>query len=126
MLDRISQSLQAQGLALRSALAGTAAAARALARYRDGAVIAPGEEAKAVAPLPVAALNLDPVATHAFRRAGLKTVGQVASRKRSEIAARFGAAAVATLDEALGHAGKPISPRRPAPDYWQEQASPSL
>lgn len=121
MLNRISESLRAQGLALRGALAGTAAAARALARYRDGAVIAPGQEAKAVAPLPVAALNLDPVATHAFRRAGLKTVGQVAGRKRSEIAARFGAATVATLDEALGHAGKPISPRRPAPDYWKEQ-----
>ena len=121
MLDKIRESLQAQGFAVRGALAGTAMAARALARYRDGAVAASGEEAKAIAPLPIAALNLDPVITHGFRRAGLKTVGQAAGRKRSEIAARFGAATVFTLDEALGHAGKPISPRLPPPDYWKEQ-----
>lgn len=121
MLDRIRKGLHAQGFAVRGALAGTAMAARALARYRDGTVIVPGEEAEAVAPLPIAALNLDPVSTHAFRRAGLKTVGQVAGRKRSEIAARFGAAMVATLDLALGRAEKPISPRLPPPDYWKEQ-----
>jgi protein ImuB len=121
MLDRIGGNLRAHGLAVRSAIAGTSAAARALARYKDGVVVAPGGEAKAVAPLPVAALDLDPAILHAFRRAGLKTVGQAASRKRSEIAARFGAATVDALDEALGHAGRPISPRRPRPAYWKEQ-----
>ncbi len=121
MLKRIRDGLQAQGFAVRGAIAGTATAARAFARYRDGTVIAPGEEATAIAPLPIAALNLDPVTTHAFRRAGLKTVGQAAGRKRSEITARFGAAMVATLDQALGHGGKPISPRLPHPDYWKEQ-----
>jgi protein ImuB len=124
MLDRIRESLNAHGFAVRGALAGTAMAARALARYRDGTVIAPGEEAKAIMPLPVEALNLDPVATHAFRRAGLKTVGQVAGRKRSEMAARFGAAMVATLDLALGHAQSPITPRSPLPNYWKEQNFP--
>jgi protein ImuB len=121
MLDRIRRSLQAQGFALRGALAGTAAAARALARYRDGAVVASGKEEQAIGPLPIEALNLDAVATHALRRAGLKTVGQVAARKRSELVARLGAATLAILDEALGNAAKPITPRRPQPDYWQEQ-----
>jgi protein ImuB len=121
MLNRIRKSLQAQGFAVRGAMAGTAIAARAFARYRDGTVIAPGEEAKAIAPLPIAALNLDPVTAHAFRRAGLKTVGQAAGRKRTEITVRFGAGMVATLDEALGQAGKPISPRLPLPDYWKER-----
>ena len=121
MLNRIRDGLQAQGFAVRGAMAGTAIAARAFARYRDGTVIAPSEEAKAISSLPIAALNLDPVTTHAFRRAGLKTVGQAAGRKRSEIAARFGAAMVATLDQALGQGGKPISPRLPRPDYWKEQ-----
>ena len=121
MLNKIRESLQAQGFAVRGSLAGTAVAARAFARYRDGTVIAPGEEAKAIAPLPIEALNLDPITTHAFRRAGLKTVGQAASRERSEIAARFGAAMIATLDSALGHGGKPISPRLPLPDYWKGQ-----
>ena len=121
MLNRIRESLQAQGFAVRGAMAGTAMAARAFARYRDGTVIAPGKEANAIAPLPVEALNLGPVTTHAFRRAGLKTVGQTANRKRPEIAARFGATMVATLDEALGHGGKPISPRLPLPNYGKEQ-----
>jgi protein ImuB len=121
MLDRIRTRLQAQGFALRGALAGTAVAARALARYRDGSVIAAGEEEQAMKPLPVEALNLDAVATHALRRAGLKTVGQVAARERSELVARLGSATLAILDEALGRAAKPISPRRPLPEYWREQ-----
>jgi protein ImuB len=121
LLHRIRESLKAQGFAVRGAMAGTAIAARAFARYRDGTVIAPGEEAEMIAPLPVAALNLDPVTTHAFRRAGLKTVGQVAGRKRSEMTARFGAGMVATLDAALGHGTQPLSPRLPLPDYWKEQ-----
>jgi protein ImuB len=121
MLDRIRNSLKGQGFAVRGALAGTAVAARALARHRDGAVIVSGEEEKAMKPLPVEALNLDAVTTHAFRRAGLKTVGQVAGRKRSEITARFGAGVVTTLDLAFGRTQKPITPRAPPPDYWREQ-----
>jgi protein ImuB len=121
MLDRIRRSFEAQGLAVRGALAGTSVAARALARYRDGAVIACGEEEQAVKPLPVEALNLDVVTTHALRRAGLKTVGQVAARQRSELVARLGAATLAILDEALGRCARPITPRRPPPDYVQER-----
>jgi protein ImuB len=120
LLDRVRESLRGQGFAVRGALAGTALAARALARYRDASVTPPGAEAAAIAPLPIEALNLDAVTTHALRRAGLKTVGQVAGRKRSELTARFGAAMVFTLDAALGHAEKPISPRAPVPDYSAE------
>jgi protein ImuB len=42
LLNRIRESLKAQGFAVRGAMAGTTIAARAFARYRDGAVIAPG------------------------------------------------------------------------------------
>jgi protein ImuB len=117
MLDQVRSSLAKQGFAVRGAIAGTTAAARALARYKDGAVAPPGEEAVFVAPLPAEALNLDPVTTHALRRAGLKTVRQVASRDRAELAARFDAGMVFTLDNALGRVEQPISPRIPPPDY---------
>ncbi len=120
MLDMVRASLKGQGFAVQGALAGTAAAARALAQERNGMIAAPGEEAVAVAPLPIAALALDPAVTHALRRAGLKTVGQVAARLRTELAARFGNAVVATLDHALGKAEQPISPRVPLPDYMAE------
>ena len=120
LLDRIRGNLLSQHIVVRGALAGTATAARALARYRDGAIVSSGEEAEAVAPLPVEALRLDDIVTHALRRAGLKTVGQVAARSRSELTARFGAAMVFILEAALGGGERPLSPRLPPPDYIVE------
>jgi protein ImuB len=120
MLERIRVSLNGQGFTVRAALAGSAAAACALARYHDGAIAAPGKDAAALAPLPVEALNLDGPTIHALRRAGLKTVAEVSARKRAELTARFGAGMVFTLDQALGAAEKPISPRLPLPDYSVE------
>ncbi len=122
MLELVARRLKAQGLIVCAALAGTAAAAHALAFYKNDTIVELGAEAATVKPLPVEALGLETTITHAFRRAGLKTVGQVASRKRSEITARFGAATLAALDEILGQGAKPISPRRPRAQYWQEQA----
>jgi protein ImuB len=122
MLDQIRGRLRDQGFAVRGALASTMMAARALARYGDGVIVPPGGESEAVAPLPIEALYLDPVTTHAFRRAGLKTVGAAASRKRSELTARFGARMVFRLDGALARAETPISPRKPLPDYRAERA----
>jgi protein ImuB len=121
MLDRLHRALKKQGFAVAGALAGTALAARALARYRDGTVVPPGRDSEVVATLPVEALDLDPVTAHAFRRAGLKTVGQVAGRRRAELTARFGSGMVFALDTALGRAEMPISPRLPLPDYRAER-----
>jgi protein ImuB len=120
MLNRMCALIVRQGLAVRAALAGTAVAARALARMRDGVIAPPGEEAAMTAALPIDALLLDPAVTHGFRRAGLKTIGQVAKRTRAEIVARFGHDVAATLDRALGRNEKPISPRTPLPDYMAE------
>jgi protein ImuB len=120
MLDQVRSSLARQGFAVRGAIAGTTTAARALARYKDGAIAPSDEEAVFIAPLPAEALNLDPITTHALRRAGLKTVGQVAPRDRAELTARFGAGMVFTLDNALGRVEQPISPRIPPPDYSVE------
>ena len=124
MLGQICRRLEVQGLCVRGAMAGTAAAARALCRYRDGVVIASGEEKDAIRPLPIEALGLDPATTKAFRRAGLKTVGQVADRKRSELTARFGAATQSAIDDILGQDAGPISPRLPRAEYSGEQAFP--
>ena len=120
MLEAICAVIARQGFTVRAAIAGTAAAARALARYAHATIAAPGTEAEAVAFLPVAALNLDPADTHALRHAGLKTIAQVASRTRGELTARFGKEMVFKLDRALGLSEKPISPRRILPDYMAE------
>jgi protein ImuB len=121
LLARIRTSLSKQDFAVQGAIAGSVIAAHALACYRNGAIVPPGKEANAVAPLPVEALDLDAAMTHAFRHAGLKTIGQVAARKRSELTVRFGAAMVFALDQALGRAEKPISPRAALPDYSAER-----
>jgi protein ImuB len=120
MLAEVKTKIASQGFAVRGAVAGTAAAARALARFGDGTIAPPGEEAQAIALLPVAALDLDPRDAHALKRAGLKTIAQVAGRARGELNARFGKQMVFTLDRALGLGEQPISPRRILPDYLAE------
>jgi protein ImuB len=124
LLNLVLSLLRKQGFIVRGALAGTAMAARACARHRDGLVVAAGDEAQVIAPFPVEALFLDPVTTHAFRRAGLKTIGQIASRDRRELNARFGSQMLFTLETALGKGERPISPRTPLPNYSAERNFP--
>jgi protein ImuB len=121
MLKSICDALRRQGFVVSAAIAGTPACARTLTRARSGNVVAEGQEAAAVAVLPVFTLGADDAITRGLRRAGLKTVGDVATRGRHEIAARFGADFVALLEQALGVRDAPISPRRPLPDYIAER-----
>ncbi len=120
MLDTVRDTLSGQGFVVQAALAGTSVAARALARYAPNTIVAEGCEAKAVAPLPVAALNADEKIAHGLKRAGLKTISQIAARGRPELAQRFGSEFVRLLDHALGKGETPISPRRRLPDYMAE------
>ena len=57
MLAHVREKIAAQGFAVQAAIAGTSLAARALARYANGTIALPGEEAAALAPLPIAALD---------------------------------------------------------------------
>lgn len=96
------------GMSLRLAYAATAEGARALARWSGGPA---QDEIGAIRRLPVAALELDGRATLALRRAGLKTVGDVARRPLSAIAARFGESAVTSIRRILGEADSALAPR---------------
>ncbi|MFT3978298.1 MAG: DNA polymerase Y family protein, partial [Sphingomonas bacterium] len=58
---------------------------------------------------------LDAEAELGLRRAGLKTVGDLACRPFAGIAARFGEEAVTALRRLLGESDCPIAPRRKAP-----------
>ena len=66
-------------------------------------------------------LGADEAITRGLRRAGLKTIGDVAARAPHEITARFGAEFTSLLQQALGHSDAPISPRKPLPDYMVEK-----
>jgi protein ImuB len=99
----------------RSAIAGTPAAARALARFGRAGIVAPGGEAGAVQGLPVAALGLGAETVQALSRAGLKTIGDLAGRPSAPLAARFGEIVAARLRQVRGLEDIRITPRRPVP-----------
>lgn len=97
------------GVTVRRAFAATPEGARALARYVAGPAC---DEGSAIRRLPVSALELEDDATLALRRAGLKTIGDVARRPMSSIAARFGAQAVMAIRRILGEADSALAPRQ--------------
>jgi protein ImuB len=121
MMQLICEVLAAQGFAVSAAIAGTSVCARTVTRHVHGRIVRDGEEAEAVRPLPVSALGADEAIARGLRRAGLKTIGDVASRARHEITARFGAGFITLLQHALGQGDAPISPRKPLPDYIVEK-----
>lgn len=98
------------GHASRHAFGPNAMAARALARH---ACTAEDRREERVAALPVAALELEDSALAALRRAGLRTIGDLASRPMGMIAARFGEQAVARLRQIMGETASPVAPSRP-------------
>jgi protein ImuB len=124
MMQLVCGVLTAQGFTVSGAIAGTAVCARTLTRHVHGRIVRGGEECEAVRPLPVSALGADAAVVAGLRRAGLKTIGDVAGRARHEITARFGAPFTALLEQALGYSDAPISPRKPLPDYIVEKRFP--
>lgn len=109
------------GFLSRSAIAATPDAARALVRYGAGGICAPGETAKTVGLLPIAALGTDDETVLALRRAGLRTIHDLACRPRAPLAARFGRDLLDRLSCVLGEVDRPVSPRRPLPDLAAER-----
>ena len=113
------ETFAAIGMSVRMAMASTAQGAQALARHARLPVM---DERQALRGLPVAALGLDDDATLALRRAGLKTIGDVATRPAASIAARFGADAVTALRRLLGEEHAPIDPlAQPEPLHFERR-----
>ena len=98
--------------AARMAIAGTAAAAWALARYGT-----PGSED--ILPLPLAALRLPPETLLRLRRIGIRIVGQLACLPRAGLVAGYGAEAALRLAQALGEAPEMVRFITPPPE-WRE------
>jgi protein ImuB len=106
------------GLEARMAVADTAGAAHALARYRaDPVIFCPsGEEAVMLASLPIAALRIEPEVAGAALRLGIDRIGDLAAMSRAPLERRFGRTLLRRLDQALGHAAEtfePVVPEEP-------------
>jgi len=117
MLTHMTTHIARLGLTVRTAMTANPAAARALARWvtepRGFTIVAAGETAAALAPLPIAALGLPHGTTASLSLLGLRTIGQIYGLPRAALAARFGATVTGPLDRALGRVFEPISPTPP-------------
>jgi protein ImuB len=106
---------------MRACIASTPQAAQAHARFGEARIIPQGDEATAAAPLPVAALGVTADIATALRRAGLKTIRDLALRPRGPLAARFGPDILNQLARLLGEEDISITPRRVLPPCTVER-----
>ena len=122
LLERLIGWLGRQNISARAGLADTPGAAWALARHatNDSApfiIAEPGTLRRHLAGLPVAALRLEAAVIEGLDRLGLRRIGDLLEMPRGPLAKRFGGVVLKRLDQALGQADEPISPRRPPPRH---------
>lgn len=123
LLADVRAAFVRRGLAVRAALAPTAGAAWALARFgRDSAILASeADPGASLADLPVAALRLDNDVVAVLKRLGIKRLGQLAgvghgAGGRDAIQRRFrnrrspAANPLIRLDQLLGKVSEPLLP----------------
>jgi protein ImuB len=119
--EELRREAAARGVRAHVAIAGTQTTAILLARATPGlTVIARGDEAAALAPLPIALLEQwqDPPqrfavsAVFAFKRWGLRTLGELAALPAADLAARLGKPALAHQALARGEDRRPLVPMR--------------
>ena len=128
--EELRRTAADRGLRVRVAITGTRTASRLLVRHRAGlTIVEPGNEAAAVAPLPITLLgdldripNPDPripdrIAT--FRRWGLRTLGDLAALPSDDLAARLGRQDVDWQRLARGEDARPLVPAVPEERFEQ-------
>ena len=139
--EELRRTAADRGLRVRVAIAGTRMAARLLVRYRAGlTIVEPGNEAAAVAPLPITLLDelssntsgikdphhrtkdqeprtKDQIAT--FRHWGLRTLGDLAALPADDLAARLGRQQTDWQRLARGEDARPLVPAVPEERFEQ-------
>jgi len=117
----LQKTLCADGVSsVKLAIAPTPDMARALARFSPGSPCF-AEDDRLVRALPVAALECAPDDATALRRAGLKTIAEIADRPSLLFTARFTSAFTVKLARILGEEDKRIVPRSERTRYKAEQ-----
>lgn len=115
--DRLLHGLARLEHVAQAAIAGTAPLAGAIARCAGGTVVPPGQDAVAVAGLPLPAMRLPMPVLVGLRRLGLDRAGDLLAQPRAPLARRFGASLVLTLDQLLGENIAPFRSLRPPPEF---------
>jgi protein ImuB len=111
-----------RGWRVHVAIAGTQTAAEVLAIARPGAVVVEaGQEAKAMAPISIDVLaklesrapSFEPLVISAFKRWGLKTLGDLAALPAADLSARLGPQGLLCQATARGDDLRPLVPDLP-------------
>ncbi len=121
LVSLVLGDMAARGFTARAALAPTPDCARALARFSSGGIFPLDEAEAAVGKLPLAALEIDDDRLLALSRAGLRTLGDLASRPSRAFAARFGADFPHRIERLFGREDVRVTPLRPPPDCMVER-----
>lgn len=114
--------LAAQNIPARVAIADTFAAAWALARFGGEVLTISNDDARLLAPLPVAALRIDEATCGHLRVLGLQAIGSVRALPRAALRKRLGVALMLQLGRAFGEESEAIR-FRVAPARWAERAA---
>ena len=106
-----------------AAMADTIGTAWAIARFgSDYPIIEPGQQMKALLPLPAAALRIDDEIRERLEKLGLRQINNFINMPRTALRRRFGLQLLKRLDQALGHEEEWIEPVQPIETY-QERLS---
>jgi protein ImuB len=117
-LSAIVKTLRAKGYDVRGAMADTAGAAWAIARFgRDQPIIVPGGHINALLDLPPAALRLEPPIVERLHKLGFYTIRKFLGMERSALRRRFGDQFLLRLDQALGSEDEPLQVLHPIEQY---------
>ncbi len=107
----IANRLYNKGYSVNAAMANTIGAAWAVCHYgHNGAIINPGEQAKALMCLPPSALRLGADNITRLQKLGLSTIGSFIKMPRSVLRRRFGEDLLLRLGQALGIEDEVIQP----------------
>src|SRR5437764_1942614 len=120
LLADLVERLAKHDFTCRAAMADTAGAAWALARFaeRQADLFCPVKgQRDALAALPIDGLRLDTPILETFLKLGLRRIGDLYPLPRAPLARRFGDQPLTRIDQALGALGEPIEPRRPPPAF---------
>ena len=119
LVDLVTR-LARRDLSCRAAMADTAGAAWALARFaeRQADLFCPSRgQRDALGSLPVEGLRLEAPILETFLKLGLRRIGDLYPMPRAPLARRFGDQPLNRLDQALGTLAEPIEPRRIPPAF---------
>ncbi len=108
----VFDALDRLGFPARVAVAPTFGCARAVARFgrRTIALVPTGGVPEAIEPFPLMALRIESPVCVALNEMGVERIGQMLGLPRDELAARFGHALLAVIDQALGRSAEVIEP----------------